>query len=71
MLKKIWNKFKNCWKSRSVWVGSLMTVLSALQANMVGLEPIMEGKTYILWMFGLSMAQVILRFDTNKGLDEK
>lgn len=71
MLEKIWNKLKNCWKSRTVWIGSIMTFLSAVQANMVDLAPALDPKHYAMAMFGLSMAQVFLRFDTSKSLEDK
>ena len=64
-------KLKNSWKSRTVWIGSIATFLSAMQANMVDLAPALDPKHYAMAMFGLSMAQVFLRFDTNKPLDEK
>jgi len=64
-------KLKNAWKSRTVWIGSIATFLSAMQANMVDLAPALEPKTYAIAMFSLSMVQVFLRFDTAKPLDEK
>ncbi len=67
----MWNKLRHCWKSRTVWIGSVMAVLSAMQANMVDLAPIIDGKTYGIIMFILAMLQVVLRFDTSKGLEDK
>jgi len=64
-------KLKNAWKSRTVWVGSVLVILSAAQANMIDLSAIMDPKTYGLVTFVLSMVIIALRFVTSKPLDEK
>lgn len=64
-------KFKNCWKSRTVWVGSALVILSAIQTSLIDLSAVMDPKTYGLVTFGLSMLIIGLRFDTSKSLDEK
>lgn len=64
-------KLKNCWKSRTVWVGSALLFLSAVQSNMIDLTAVMDPKTYGLVTFVLSIVIIALRFVTDKPLDEK
>jgi len=67
----MFEKLKNCWKSRTVWVGSIAALLSAVQMIMPDLAPVLEPQTFTLVMFALSMTLVLLRFVTDKPLDEK
>ena len=64
-------KLKNSWKSRTVWAGTILLVLSAIQTNMIDLTAVMDPKTYGLVTFVLSMVIIALRFVTSKPLDEK
>jgi len=65
------DKLKNCWRSRIVWVGTVQATITAAQLNLTSLEPVFTNEVYGIVMFCLAMAQVILRFDTTKPLDEK
>lgn len=64
-------KLKNAWKSRTVWTGTILLVLSAIQTNMIDLAAVMDPKIYGLVTFVLSVVIIALRFVTNKPLDEK
>lgn len=58
---------KSWWQSKTIWLNLAAVVFTAVEAQFGLLEPYI-GDNYGIWVFGLGILNVVLRFITQTGI---
>ena len=71
MFKNFWVKIKGAFKSKTMVLSFLITIFGVLSDNLTYLQGMIKPEWYGLFAMGIGITMGILRWVTNKPIEDK